>query len=172
MKVCKLCGEQKPVSEFESYKLKERLVIRNQCRVCRCARVREARRLPGGTDREKRSHAKRKAERASGQRTELWILYDSRKSDRKHGRPNNLTLDFVRATISQGCWYCGETELRMTLDRVDNSEGHLMSNVVPACIRCNYTRKDMPYEAWWVVAEGMRAAREAGLFGPWTGRVR
>lgn len=60
----------------------------------------------------------------------------------------------------------------MTLDRIDNDKGHTQDNVVPACIRCNYVRKNMPYEAWIVVAEGMRKAREAGLFEGWSGRVR
>jgi len=60
----------------------------------------------------------------------------------------------------------------MTLDRIDNDKGHTQDNVVPACIRCNYARRSMPYEAWLVVAKGMREAREQGLFGDWTGRVR
>ena len=30
----------------------------------------------------------------------------------------------------------------------------------------------MPYEAWMVVAEAMRRAREQGLFGDWVGIIR
>jgi hypothetical protein len=60
----------------------------------------------------------------------------------------------------------------MTVDRVDNDLGHLQSNVVPACVRCNHVRGQMPYEAWLMVAPGMRAAREAGLFGGWDGDLR
>lgn len=74
-------------------------------------------------------------------------------------------------TINRDCFYCGETLLRMSLDRVDNSKGHTMDNVIPACVRCNYIRKDMPYDAWIVVAVGMRQAREQGLFGGWGGCV-
>jgi hypothetical protein len=59
----------------------------------------------------------------------------------------------------------------MTLDRVDNSIGHIKSNVVPACTRCNYTRRDMPYEAWLLIAKSMRKAREAGMFDNWTGSI-
>jgi len=99
------------------------------------------------------------------------IKTDSRASDRKAGRDNDLTREFIAAEISKGCTYCGETEIRMTLDRINNDRGHTQDNVVPACIRCNYTRKNMPYEAWLVVAKGMREAREAGLFNGWTGRV-
>jgi hypothetical protein len=99
------------------------------------------------------------------------ILSDSKASDNKKSRQNDLDIEFVKALISLPCSYCGETKLRMTADRVDNSIGHLKSNVVPACIRCNYTRRDMPHEAWLFLVEGMRKAREAGLFNNWTGSI-
>jgi hypothetical protein len=57
----------------------------------------------------------------------------------------------------------------MTLDRIDNFIGHVKTNVQPACIRCNYLRRDMPYEAWLIVAEGVRQARKAGAFADWVG---
>jgi hypothetical protein len=101
-----------------------------------------------------------------------WIMTDSRKADQKHGHVFDLTKDWVADKISQGCEYCGETSLRMTLDRVDNNRGHTKDNVVPACIRCNYIRRDMPYDAWLKVAPGMRQARLAGAFGDWTGRIK
>lgn len=99
------------------------------------------------------------------------ILTDSKQSDKKKNRKNDLDLDFIKSQISKPCSYCGETQLRMTLDRVNNLIGHLKSNVVPACIRCNYTRKNMPYKAWLIVADGMRKAREAGAFESWTGSI-
>lgn len=59
----------------------------------------------------------------------------------------------------------------MTLDRKDNTIGHVQSNVVPACYRCNLTRGDMPYEAWVYLIDGMRLAREAGAFGNWKSKL-
>ena len=97
---------------------------------------------------------------------DLWIYVDSRSSDRKFGRANDLTRDFIREQLAVGeCSYCVERNLRMTLDRIDNDLGHLQTSVVIACIRCNYARRDMPYQAWLVVAPAMRAARQTGLFG-------
>jgi hypothetical protein len=97
------------------------------------------------------------------------IFEDSRKTDRKADLYNDLTLDFVQALASNPCVYCGTTSVRMSLDRKDNSKGHTKDNVVRGCVRCNYTRGDMPYEAWVVVADGMRKAVELDLFGSWVG---
>src|SRR6266545_1867868 len=97
------------------------------------------------------------------------ILEDARRDDRKRGRENDLWIAFVRAVISKPCAYCGETVLRKTLDRIDNALGHTRENVTVACERCNNVRRDMPYAAWLVVANGMREARETGAFEGWRG---
>jgi hypothetical protein len=109
-------------------------------------------------------------ERGLGLKIGRWILEDSRRSDKKKGLSNNLTREFIDLEISKGCSYCGEASIRMTLDRIDNTVGHLQSNVVPACIRCNLTRGNMPYKAWLFLVDSMRHAREAGAFDNWTGR--
>jgi hypothetical protein len=106
--------------------------------------------------------------RADPDRRAEVIWMDSRRSDTVHGRANDLTKDGIRHLIAQGCIYCGETQLKMTLDRKDNGVGHLQTNVIPCCIRCNYVRRDMPYEAWILLVPAMRQARERGLFGTWT----
>jgi hypothetical protein len=96
------------------------------------------------------------------------ILKDSRRADKLRGYDNNLTRSVIESLISTGCQYCGATELKMTLDRMDNAFGHVVDNVVPCCIRCNYIRRDMPYEAWLLLIPSIRLAREQGLFGSWT----
>lgn len=95
------------------------------------------------------------------------ILYDCRAFDKKHEFDNDLDREFIKALIVSGCRYCGETKLRMTLDRIDNSVGHIKANVLPCCIRCNYIRGSMPFDAWMVMVPAVRQAREAGLFGTW-----
>lgn len=69
----------------------------------------------------------------------------------------------------------GETQMRMTLDRIDNNLGHIVSNVLGACLRCNYMRRDMPFGAWQKIVPTIKQIRCDGLFGEWTGapyRVR
>jgi hypothetical protein len=99
------------------------------------------------------------------------IVTDTRKDDRKKSRANELDREFVAELINNPCSYCGDSDLRKTVDRIDNSLGHLRSNVVCACERCNYVRRNMPYDAWLVLAVAMREARERGLFGTWTGAI-
>jgi hypothetical protein len=97
------------------------------------------------------------------------IWRDTRSSDKKLLRENDLDKDFIKDKISNGCLYCGETKIRMTLDRIDNSLVHLKTNVNPACVRCNYLRRDMPYDAWLFLVEGIRKATEQGAFNGWLG---
>jgi hypothetical protein len=112
-------------------------------------------------------HSRRQRRNPSERGRCIWK--DTRGSDRKAGRSNDLTVEFIDSVIRNGCSYCLATDSKMTLDRVDNTLGHLTSNVVPACIRCNYMRRDMPHAAWLVLLPAIRQAREAGLFGSWTG---
>jgi len=97
-----------------------------------------------------------------------WIVKDSKKSDKRSGLENNLTVEEVNRIISNSCSYCGEDKLKITLDRKDNSIGHTINNVVPCCIRCNMIRRNMPYAAWTHIARAVREAREMSLFGNWT----
>ncbi len=105
--------------------------------------------------------------RRNSSERDRWILQDSRSTDKKRGLKNDLDREFIKITIATGCSYCGETEIRIGLDRIDNAKGHTKNNVRAACMRCNYLRRDMPFAAWLSVTPAIRAAREAGLFGNW-----
>jgi hypothetical protein len=174
VKLCWICNKKKPKSRMESFTRNSKTYTRSRCLKCNGVRAEEWRRenperyMTSWKSRD----ARRKKLRASGEFPERWILIDSRRSDKRNGRKNNLTLEFIKKEILKGCTYCGDTVIRMTLDRIDNDKGHLTSNVVPACIRCNYARGDMPYKAWLCLATGMKRARKNGLFGKWTGRCR
>ena len=170
-KLCNTCQTMKPVAEMVKMKKNGKTYIRGRCKACDSKRASAYHQQDDGRWNESIKQ-QRKAHRAAGTQPEKFIFWDSRGSDRKRGVENDLTQEFIREALKNGCSYCGETEIRMTLDRVDNDLGHTQANVVAACIRCNYTRKNMPHAAWLVVAESMRAAREAGLFNGWTGRAR
>lgn len=57
-----------------------------------------------------------------------------------------LTLtDFIEL-IKKPCQYCGETEERRGVDRVDNSLGYTKENSAPCCKMCNYMKKNYSVE--------------------------
>ncbi len=166
-RICTVCGQEKPLLSFAQAG-KDPRYRRRKCNTCREKRKDVAKRKR----RETKQNRSRSQQRAAGIEIEKFIFWDSRRSDRKAGRSHDLTKSDIKQLISVECSYCGETELRMTVDRIDNAVGHVRGNVVSACIRCNYARRSMPHLAWLIVADAMRQAREKGLFGDWTGRAR
>lgn len=138
------------------------------CRPCYIAKKKPATRARQQTAAFKQTSSEReKTRRRMPQHRAYYIVRDSLKSDRRNRRPNDLTVDFVEALIKQPCRYCGETRLKMTLDRKDNATGHTQVNVLAACIRCNYFRRDMPYVAWSRLVPEMQRLRVEGLLDGW-----
>jgi hypothetical protein len=182
-KICSKCGEKKAVTDYytKGRSPKGHSYFESHCKVCsvRKSVARENTKKaadPAFRDMINASSSARSAEYQRNMRRNpamrgKCVLIDSRKADRKRGHQNDLTLECVEALIAQPCKYCGATNLPMTLDRKDNALGHLTANIVPACIRCNLVRGRMPYNAWLVIAEAMRAAHEQGLFGDWTAEI-
>lgn len=52
----------------------------------------------------------------------------------------DMSTNEILAIIERPCHYCGTTEHRRGLDRIDNSKGHVKGNVLPACWSCNFAR--------------------------------
>lgn len=166
---CRVCTLAKETHEMRSLYGKPTKI----CRKCDGKQRGERyRKTPRSRGRQDRINAKIRNQASDGSRVAYFIYRWSRKSDKKKGRQNDLTRDFIEKSIANGCSYCGELHLKMTLDRKDNSLGHLQNNVVPACIRCNYFRGDVPFAAWVHVAPAVKEAVELGLFSNWTGQHR
>ena len=170
---CAKCGIEKPRTT-EHFLQTLGGYWRSYCKPCHNRNGHERKRAKekGCKESLEKHNARMRAKRRDPDLVPRHVYSDSRKSDQKRGFPNDLTFDFVCEVLAKGCSYCGETQLRMTLDRIDNATGHTQSNVNPSCIRCNYARGAMPYQAWLCLVPGMREAREKGLFLAWTGRAR
>lgn len=151
VKVCKGCGQDLPLSKYHvRIRLGTQISIRTLCKQC---------------------HNKKSSDNASGkQQSPKSKLTRYRRSAARYGYEFDLTLEFVTEILSKPCAYCGSEIDKKTIDRKDSSKGYTKANSEVSCLRCNLTKSDMPYEAWLVVAEGMRKAREMDLFGDWTGR--
>ncbi len=153
MKLCPNCKQTKPLTEFYTRTVAGKSYPTSWCKVCSITKI-------GDRNKTKRQDPSKRAET---------ILRDCAAIDRKRGHDNDLDLEAVQTLLEQPCVYCGETDLMLTLDRMNNTLGHTVNNVNTCCVRCNIVKSNMPYEAWLVVARGMREARLLGLFGPWTG---
>jgi hypothetical protein len=164
-KICKGCWKVKPITSFpfihgKTYKKYRRSICYS------CEEKRKRKRNP-----KRKEYIQRKRKRAREDRGET-ALKTARRHCRKRGIECDLTSLFVARILKQGCKYCGEKELLMTLDRIDNTKSYTKDNVNPSCIRCNLARRDMPYKAWEFLLSGLAAAREAGAFGDWLGGFR
>jgi hypothetical protein len=166
---CSRCNRTN-LAEGDFYKTSSGYVF-SYCKVCHNKRSAENRKISRKKPENKlKDSKKKKLFRQNPEKRANVIANDSKSSDRKHNREYGLTLDKIRELISNPCIYCGETELQMTLDRINNEIGHIENNVVPACIRCNLIRKAMPYEAWICLVPKVREAKEKGLFEGWLGK--
>jgi len=114
-----------------------------------------------------KSAQRQKVRRLNPLERATFILVDSRREDKKKNRDNDLTKEYIQELIDNGCFYCGRSNHKMTLDRVDNQIGHMQTNVVPSCIQCNYIRRDMPWEAWLIVSKSVKEVIEQNLLEGW-----
>ena len=93
---------------------------------------------------------------------------ENRVSAKRRGLVFDLTKEEFRNLTSKPCEYCGkapeqsskkyaikgETYYHNGLDRVDNSLGYILDNVVPCCRQCNIAKNNYSKEAFlsWVKA--------------------
>ena len=58
----------------------------------------------------------------------------------------SLSFEDFDAITSRSCFYCGENEKRIGIDRIDNSIGYTKENSVSCCKICNYMKRTMTKE--------------------------
>jgi hypothetical protein len=62
---------------------------------------------------------------------------------KKRGHPPpTITFEEIASLIVLPCEYCGTEILSRSLDRLDNSKGYDLNNVVSCCEHCNMARND------------------------------
>ena len=63
----------------------------------------------------------------------------------RHGTLSDILLGQYVKLLQQGCHYCGEgleNSTKSGLDRINNSKGYTLDNVLPCCGACNQIRGD------------------------------
>jgi len=165
MKVCTKCKDNKKLSEFYVNK-KAKDGRHSHCKCCANSAI------LGSPNRKAVIRAYHKRRRFRPElRAQIWVE-NTRRRDRRAGRPFDLTVAVVGQLFARGCVYCGVSDImEMSLDRIDNSLGHTADNVVPCCIRCQMIRGSMPLVAFEHLVPGICRAANCGAFGAWTGRT-
>lgn len=73
----------------------------------------------------------------------VYLAFAYHRVDRGKGHECDMDRHFIlNEIIPKPCHYCGTIEHPRGCDRIDNSIGHLKSNVVPSCAICNLARGD------------------------------
>ncbi len=68
---------------------------------------------------------------------------------KKAGRPFTITMEYFENLIKDGkCYYCGDSDKRLGLDRIDSKGGYIEGNVVGSCRYCNVAKNDQTTDAF------------------------
>jgi len=146
-KICRSCSQNKPLHQYYvRIRHGKWINVRTSCKDCFNKRT------------------------ASKLRSYSSAFFRYRRNAHAKGHDFSLTKLDIKQYLEQDCFYCGGSDILMTVDRQNSSIGYTRDNCVACCIRCNLVKSDMPFAAWTLVAQSMRKARENGLFGDWIGR--
>ncbi len=160
-KECTMCHVVMPNRFFYTSTLKANNKTRHssECKNCRGRRYRE-RYASNSEMKEKRIKIYNSTKGTL--RYRVVKIYNSfKKTDLKKKRFNNLDKKFIKKTISYPCTYCGDTN-KVSLDRIDNSFGHIKSNVVPCCKECNTARNiNFTFEEMLIIGQSIKRIKEA-----------
>lgn len=89
---------------------------------------------------------KRYQNTTAGRISRAYITYKHRAL--KMGLPFDFTKEMFTSMWNGRCEYCGDTIDGLGLDRVDNSGGYEINNVVLCCSDCNYMKRMMTKEGF------------------------
>lgn len=146
--VCIGCGSNKPKDEFVSNIVQYTRDGIEKTFTKRCKKCRD---IMKKID-DKRSDREREDTRTYADRPKTYSFYlchrysDYKQKDHEKGRTDRsvftklLSRDLAYKLMSSNCSYCGvgaSNDTPIGLDRLDNSKGHILGNVVPCCETCN-----------------------------------
>jgi hypothetical protein len=167
IKTCSSCRIQKDIGEFGKQKGRNgKTYFRNKCN--KCKNRHDYIKMRTSPEKYKKKRKANAARRQNPKNRAKFILSNSKLYDSKHKLENNLDELYIKSLIQNGCSYCGNDKYKVGLDRIDNKMGHIKDNVIAACTRCNFIRRDMPYEAWKLLVPTIREIVERDLFEDWT----
>lgn len=123
-------------------------VTRGSVKSCGCLHLKNVTRKPAG----------------EANFTHAYHYYRSRA--KRSGKIFNLTKEQFRDLVNKNCYYCNSSPSNVAndkncngsykyngIDRVDNSSGYELDNVVPCCKRCNVAKSNMSQKEFLTLIE-------------------
>jgi hypothetical protein len=90
---------------------------------------------------------KRKVKRAAAERwrrrTPAGVFKYYKRGAKDRDLVFEITIEDINNFWQKPCDYCGDTIEKVGLDRVDNTKGYFLENLVPCCKKCNYMKTNM-----------------------------
>jgi len=127
----RVCSQCKTKKNIEQFGFRAQNIRHGICRNCKNKQKREW--AQNNKDKTVR-YAKNHRETSRGKLTEI----------RASAKARNLDFDLTEKQFddiaTQACHYCNKENTTRGLDRVDNSRGYLMDNVVSCCKTCNFMK--------------------------------
>lgn len=146
-------------SSFES-KLKQNTYFKN-CNLCR-ERIREcANKYKEQRKQYYQDHKVQMQQQQKEYRCNSWdkrLLYNCKKTDKQLNRPFDLDKEWIKVMLQYQhsmCCICGDKMLlgngnkdpkQISIDRIDNSLGHIKTNCTLVCWKCNFNKRGISYE--------------------------
>lgn len=126
-KICSKCNEEKLMSEFYKDK-RSKGGIYPSCKKCNFIYKQRY-------NQKNRDYYKKKQQEFYLTPKGQYNSYKQASKTRKHNF--DLTFDEFMQFWNKPCYYCGSSIELIGLDRMNNSVGYVLHNVVPCCTFCN-----------------------------------
>lgn len=150
-RTCVRCSIKQPNAEFEAYYV-DYCASGSTPRYCReCKSCRQKASIRDTRDCSVRVDTRTKADRPKtfnfrlNSRYDMYKFRDCEKGlSLKETYEDCLPRDFAYKLMTKCCTYCRKPptdECPNGLDRIDNSKGHILGNVLPCCHQCNMKKK-------------------------------
>jgi len=139
-KICKICEKEKDCDDF--HKMKKGLYgVRTTCKECRKIEKQDYVAREYVKTKNKQYYLDHKdeiRERVSKHRMTLnGQFHQYKKSAKKRNIDFQLTQNQCEPFFNCRCNYCGDSYHGLGMDRIDNSLGYFVNNIVPCCYTCN-----------------------------------
>jgi hypothetical protein len=165
-KTCYTCQQVKPSSEFQSNPTaKDHL--RASCKACTSVQKKSSyqRRHDQVREAQKRYYVRNRDKLLANLRVYNKKVSKTPKrkfksylqSAKARGYEFNLTFNDFMTFWQEDCTYCGAAIDTIGIDRVDSSQGYVMSNCVPCCSVCNMAKSNMTLDAFKSWAQSLNA---------------